>query len=461
MKLIHTLTFILSLLLIPVHSAHSADLSPQARLRKLSLHIRGITPEAEDYENLKKASHENSEEDFFALKTQEYLKSPQHVGKMMTRLDELFKVRPTSYPPEIIGLDDSVELEQGKFNNDQSRMRNSMDELFRAIPKYNRSWDQLLLAKDYTLFRNYINNLAVDNKSIPQSVYESGFFDSLVPDTVYTNRKSLMTRFEFDKDDLRVAGALTTWRFVTRYTNSDINRNRRRSAAIYRIFLCDVMRPTATASEKDTQELFDLTFPKSATQGSALSSHAEQKHGTDAACMACHHKLDPMGQTLDGLGSILFEAPYPGSLVIDHIDGSIEKQPARGLGELALEITRSPEYASCQVRHFWEWFIGRDIPLSESRLAELRDKFDSVGRRTNDFVAFLVNQPEFIRIPGAVLSKSALYYRANQRLASCNSCHVASSGQSGLPPSFLQFPIGGSPENHTRWLKKISVAFIF
>src|SRR4051812_25317378 len=56
-------------------------LSPQARLRKLSFHLKGITPIEEEYGALKEAIKNENTETFFSRKAQEYLASPQHIGK--------------------------------------------------------------------------------------------------------------------------------------------------------------------------------------------------------------------------------------------------------------------------------------------------------------------------------------------------------------------------------------------
>src|SRR6185436_19032710 len=81
-------------------------------------------------------------------------------------------------------------------------------------------------------------------------------------------------------------------------------------------------------------------------------------------------------------------------LVFKRKDGSLVNIGGRGLGDLALAITKQPEYAQCQARTFWRWFLGNK-PLSEEKAQELAQTFNSLERKPNHFISYIVNLPEF------------------------------------------------------------------
>ena len=71
-------------------------------------------------------------------------------------------------------------------------------------------------------------------------------------------------KVSFAENDLRLAGALTTPLFFSRYATTGINKNRRRAAAIFRIFLCDKMTAAIPAMETIDDATFNLLYPEMA-----------------------------------------------------------------------------------------------------------------------------------------------------------------------------------------------------
>jgi hypothetical protein len=122
---------------------------------------------------------------------------------------------------------------------------------------------------------------------------------------------------EFNSSDKRIAGALTTERFFARNINTALNKNRKRAAAVFRIFLCDEMEAAIAETDNNFDFLLDLVFPKT---GSITSSDAvavlnnENDHGNRADCMSCHYKLDPMGKNFGGSGVSLAPIAFKGAL---------------------------------------------------------------------------------------------------------------------------------------------------
>lgn len=453
--------------LVGANSSYGQELTPAAKLRKLSLHIRGLTPSTQDYEELALQALKQSDLNIFMeTKTKEYLRSPEHVAKMSTRLDELFRLKPADSPPEKYFIDilkDSPpRMSRFGSNND---VFNSADFLFRKIIAEDLSWDHLITGSDYTTF-------------VPSydSVPGSGPLQRYSPDLEFLEAllegRALKTQVEYNtlvhltsvgKTDARLAGAVTTFRFLQRYTNSTTNRSRKRAAAVFNIFLCDEMRPVIVSTEKDDREALAQAFAVKRTPGGP-SAHAiaiargkmseEAKHGRDPMCMSCHYKLDPLAKSFAGIGDVLPEEGSRGALVFKREDGSMVNIPGNGLGDLGRALVRQPEYARCQVKHFWNWFVGKDVVLKPKRLEELVRKFNEFGRRPNRFVSYLVNQPEFYTLPAAVSPLVRSYRRAEVHLKECSTCHSMSIG----PDPFLPLPIGGSLKNHRQWIDKIAAS---
>jgi hypothetical protein len=439
----------------PDISKNENFLTDEARFRKLSLHLRGITPELSEYSALSEARKAGKLDDFFASKTKQYLASPAHAGKMIDRLDELFRVRTASGLPET-----RLEIESGNPSLlPGGETYNSMDLLFQEIATKNLSWDTLLSGKSYKVpsFQQPLNPNQTSDLAFFADVAENlpqppdPFVPPPMQNTIYPA--------QFDSTDPRIAGAVTTARFFNRYSTTDLNKNRGRAAAIFRIFLCDEMHQVVPNDPASDSDLINQAFPNNGTKP---TSHFEQihpsikiiqdPHGTDPSCMACHYKLDPLGRSFLTSTMVLSEVPSPGALVFKRYNESTVSIAGQGLGDLATAILAQPDYKRCQVTQFWKWFIDGGTPPTESRLEELVAQFDSVQHRTNDFIAYLVNQPDFFYAPSSPTTGITLT-DVKSSLQRCDGCH------SGLTnthiPSFVQLPIGGLITQYQKWLEDI------
>jgi hypothetical protein len=415
----------------------ASPVSSATYLRKASLAIRGITPSKFDYEGLSKATTENRTAQFLSGKIREYLASDEHIDKMEFRLQELFELFPSAFSfasPLLPSIEPEL-LKEFEYET-----QNSLNELFRRITARNLTWDTLLLGKRYSVFKRNSPVFSPRSDSDYYSAVHSFPTDKFPQDLAFAG------------DDPRVAGALTTGRFIGRYGNTAVNKNRRRAAAIFRIFLCDDMK-AVVVSEKDGQDgILDRVFPDQPEGMPGPSVRGDQRHGADAACFKCHYKLDPMGRTFQSTGLNLSPFASPGALVYTTDAGRKVDLPGRGIGEVAQAITEQPEYVQCQVRRFWNWFIGDDIDISSSTMAELESKFNEVHRQPNDFIAYLMTRSEFGAVSGIADPRQQLITDVKRILQHCNGCH---SGRK--VPNFTNWPIGGSDSQHLIWLDKIRV----
>lgn len=432
-------------------ASSGGELSPQARLRKLSFHLRGVAPSADDYRALGKAIQVGQLEAFFQSKTREYIASHEYVGKMIDRLDELFRLRTAAGLPET-RLAGAAEIANPSLAGFETL--NAMDLLFEDMVLKNQSWDALLLSREYRIpSAKPISGGSASDRDFLGSVAPQVALPPMAPGqpTQPTTEAQTFLSVPFDSADPRIAGAITTARFFSRYNTTNVNRSRGRAAAIFRTFLCDDMRAVVEPKAGEDDDLLKKAFPKPKPDGwhsTAALANAD-KHGTEASCMACHYKLDPMGRSFFTTGSTLSEDAAPGALIYKGADGKMVNIKSRGLGDIANALVQRPEYVSCQVTHFWRWFVRSDEMPTTARLGELTAEFNRLGRRSNDFVAYLVNQKEFYtNDESSFVSLQAVRPMVDR----CTNCHT---GIRIHIPNFLKFPIDGGAKSHEYWVTRI------
>lgn len=378
---------------------------------KLSKSLRGVPPTMEEREDFAKAIQTGTTEVFLKTKTQEYLASDKFTFKLKQKVDELLRFQ-----------------QQTAFDKSPTDSGTAYDRMVSDVIQSNSSWDQLLLSKSY----RYLPAVAWD---FPRAYDEDKFFmlpsQGGAPPPSYDEfllpgLERVVHSVTFAPDDLRIAGIVTTPRFFGRYVNTALNKNRRRAAAVFRVFLCDSMAPSvpATDSQGEKQD-FDTIFPghSSYTEDDIRRNTQADVHGQLMDCKSCHYKLDPLGQVFGFSAATLSPIAAAGNLTFKGLDGRAVSIPLRGLGDMATALVQQPEYEKCQVRHFWRWYIGKDVPVSRHKELELVQKFNDFGRKTQDFVAYLVSLPEFKERPQALTEEQLLARRAVSIMKNCNSCH--------------------------------------
>lgn len=428
---------------VPVQGA---PLSEIAQLHKLSMALRGVSPTAEEYQALRDALTADKAQDFLAYKTKEYLQTAAFNERMVLKLDELFYLKNTSVRPNLVPG-------QMVRDTDSPLQYSATDNLFRDIFSKNLSWDTLLVGKSYRVpfFKEQSKEIEFYNGALDAPVAISNIF-TFFPATEPDSYKEI----QFDAKDPRIAGVITSPRFFSRYSATSLNKNRRRAAAIFRAFLCDPM-VSAIPENHDSKSLSDLVFPEGETvTEEQIVTSTETLHGTQADCMACHYKLDPMGLTLRESTMSINDQPSPGALVFKNSKNEIINKPGAGVGEVAKFITEQPDYVSCQIETFWNWFIGSDVPLSKKTRTQIADSFNSMDRRAGDFVAYLVSRPEF-KIRYSKDPQRMMVVEAKNLLKRCDSCHDGVKLKENIElPRFAAWPVGGDSTKAANWIQKIS-----
>ena len=157
-----------------------------------------------------------------------------------------------------------------------------------------------------------------------------------------------------------------------------------------------------------------------------------------------------MGKTFRTSSFKLSPFTSPGALSYKDDSGRLINTPVSSIGELALEIFKQPQYKQCQVKHFWNWFIGKDIVLDKETLSSLTKTFTDLEQRPNDFIAHLVNTKSFYSLNENKTNETVNLNHVKPILRKCSQCHTALS-----IPDFYQLPIESSAK-HLEWMTKIT-----
>ncbi|MGZ3768804.1 MAG: hypothetical protein ACXVCP_04865 [Bdellovibrio sp.] len=431
----------------------SAQSSNEVYLFKLSKTLRsGTVPTVAERNALFQAEKANTVDNFFSEKIQEYVHSSLFKFKLKTFIDEHFRLSADKNLNSTTIYGYSTLPPKGAY-----------DYLVEKIVSDNLVWDSLLLAKNYTYeyfrFPTFYKTDRSFYKNILGLKQELDIVEDVNSSPYEGDTKTLIKEdVSFDPQDSRIAGVLTTPRFLTRYQNTALNKNRRRAAAIFRSFMCDDMVAAIPPKTADSEESdFGILLP--ATPAPSVGDTTEEKlrkelsksdpHGSMPGCMACHYKLDPMGRTFALSAAGLSDKPSPGALIYNNNGHQVDIK-VTGVGDLAQKITQQKEYVDCQVNLFWKWFIGKDFPKTEARHNELVAQFESVGRRPLDFISYLVRSPEFKAPPVLLTEAQILSRKAGKVLRRCFDCHKNQDQNEMMRTWDLSdFPFGKTDKEHS------------
>ena len=449
---------IFALLMSVTFTFASVSVSDAKKLRRISLLLAGKDFKDEIATQILDIPDEKIDSEIDSLKKWDsiinsYLQSHEFAEKMRWRILELLRLKTDlNFTP--LGVEKRTE---SNIYTGEKRF-SAVDQLILKMIIENKSWDDLLLEKSYQFeIRN--SDLADDNSDSDfnffRSLYDVQIFNQIPQKHILGHQQLVKVSPENENQKIASSGVITTQRFISRYPTTKVNKNRKRAATLFRVFLCDDMKPVVLPSVSEDETLIQLAsgvFTQKENEHSKLQTE-EQKHGSDPQCQGCHYKLDPMGKLFRNIGKTLNSTPAPGALVYRRKNNELVEIPLRGIGDLGKALIQLPEYQQCQVRHFWDWFIGKDIPLSEALLSELTTEFNRLERKPKDFIKVLLHRPEFSQDDSSINNSNLVTLQSvSPLLERCYGCHLGMN----LIPSFTQLPIGGSLQSHQYWINKIS-----
>tara|TARA_B110001454_G_C12723312_1_gene436644 strand:+ start:59965 stop:61494 length:1530 start_codon:yes stop_codon:yes gene_type:complete len=430
--------FISFLLLINCGTSVAQELAIEHKLKKLSYVVRGKNPSAAEYVDVVEKLKSMPVEKVLELKLDEYLKSKEFGMKFANKVSDTFRMdqAPISYNftsdySKYSGVPLSPEYGSYKYGYSAFHL------LVREILETNSPWTDILNRKNYFVF--YSKNES--DFGLQQLLFYSGLqpklkeFDMLpiseLTDTsldkTYNSDAENFTgvRISFPGDDKRIAGALTTPSFLSRYVTTGVNSNRRRAAAVFRTFLCKDMVASIPVPKEGVDENKKLAL---AGEGqyteNDLVNHTKmtQIHGTNVDCQHCHKQLDPLGDLFNLSPNRLNAKASIGALNYYNEDGEFSKHTVDGIGNLGSVLTTEKDYFSCQVRHFWKWIYGENSILTPSQEIELVKAFKDVNQKPQDFIKHLVMKKDFYT-PVQYTESQLATVSAYKTLKKCQGCH--------------------------------------
>jgi len=118
-------------------------------------------------------------------------------------------------------------------------------------------------------------------------------------------------------------------------------------------------------------------------------------HRSQAVCASCHGFMDPLGFPLESFDAVgAYRATEAGKPV--DASGSLEDQTFNGLPGLAEALKKTPEVASCMVKHLYRYSTGAaESPGEDTAVEQLSTRFSSTGYRLRSLFLELVSSEGF------------------------------------------------------------------
>lgn len=413
-------------LILAVFASFSVQADPRVEwARKASLHLIGVEPEDSVY----KAVRAMDPADFSQFQV-EFINKLQagesYQNKMITEITEhlgLPATHPRLYTP----------------NEKLLSVR-----LMRPIVKDEAPWSSLFNSR----------SIPIDANSLPEIMFYKRIFKSELKElmTAGDTSKPLILTAKSEAQNNAMAGFFTTPDFFNRYYATETNLNFKRAAALYRLIMCNDMKPVILSDAAMERGILELSIAD--LQGKldqTVQAHSlEERHASEPGCRTCHNHLDgpaklfntsPKSPTGDSLRSFLF---YGG-----------ENREVLGLGQWVDQALATDTSKRCQVRFFWDLFVGQNVPLPEPALNELVSTYDSVGQSFNKMVQTMVLRPEFSATAEDLERKPVTFSDVKSILKRCDSCHES---EPHIPAFGAKAKFGWSlvGNAHEEWLGSIA-----
>lgn len=237
-----------------------------------------------------------------------------------------------------------------------------------------------------------------------------------------------------------------------------------KSAAFFRIYLCDEMQPVilspknkkskaALALVQPNQNL-PLSMPTPSSVTNTIATHVR------ADCASCHDKLDPMQKYLDIKATPNQKAPVSrvgafDFVYVDYTGKKITLTLPSG-SDLPQRISQEPQYIRCQSEKFWNWYVGSDVPLTPEKRERLEQVYKQAKSKPVEIIKHLVSQKDYASDEFG--SEPVLFGAVRPIFSKCNSCH---SGTDEIIPALTRIPFGydfkldDKMSEHVSILKKV------
>ena len=357
------------------------SLSDSARLRRLSIDLRGYPPTLEEIHQLQNATKglNNSERVIqdLTLSMVESSAFPKQMGHFwakiyQTRQDE------TLYSAEDLGMENPFRFAYA--------VGDEPIQIVQEVIAENLPWYQVVTA-DWTMVNEDLFQLYPVVLDEPHSFEE-----------VPWQRAHYL-------DGRPNAGILSSNGFWWRYETSSNNASRARANQISRIFLChDYLH-------QNVQFNTDLDLTASIAQSQAVKTESE--------CLSCHASLDPLASFLGGV-FVPRKSPFE-EMRIYHpereniwtlqtgIAPSYFGETGSHLGDLGRLIAQDESFLQCTIEHTWNFLFQREVaPQHFEKIQEFRDAFVEGGWDYTSLILAMVNSSEYQNAQPKILNPEQL-----------------------------------------------------
>ena len=224
------------------------------------------------------------------------------------------------------------------------------------------------------------------------------------------------------------------------YPDTATNLNRKRANYVLATLLCETLAPTPVPEDREPDPAPD------------------DPHASDANCIGCHYRLDPLARyfdrwrpPLDGNNKVVFDSTRAAQGELQVIDGDQRREyTGVGLRELSTAILSDPRFPACTVEKAWSFVFGATVPLGDSdrrRYVDILGQSDSL----QTLLSALVEHPLFWtdRQP-----RGQLFSDIRPGLAACTTCHASDQGpQPRFSPQ--EYPYRLDAEQNAQLLKRV------
>lgn len=352
-------------------------------LRRVSFLIRGVPPAVEDINSVANLS-EDAYKKKLDSKITEYLNSDLYAEKMRLRYLELLRLKISPYYlPVLYQSDNFLQEYIDKMNHILVQRGSSvLDNYLIDLFKSDESLNLLLTGTQYSF--NEVNKTGLNELDFYQDIFNvDKFSQAHLP-------IKLVAKTQQQKQSL--AGIITTPRFFERYFSSSTNLNRRRAAAVFRVFLCNDISLGVGNVQSEKDHLMAIALNKKAESDNSISMNSPamaKTNANDNKCNRCHYSLDPLGKAFEYSLHRLTQEPIEGRLKYEFADSKVKVNvPFKNLNEMGQVIVKQKEFSYCQAQHMWNWFVGKDI--ENKKLAYWSSYLDQQSRKPKKYIKKLL-----------------------------------------------------------------------
>jgi hypothetical protein len=402
--------------------AVAQELPPQVFLYKISMRLVGHPPTLEEKNLLRSKLRSSCDtvsclESFFRSFIREKMNQSEFYAIAYEKVTERmgYKAPPSTALSQII--------QAGKATDSASEGRDFMliyrtfkenapiDDLFTSQIVTDPIYPDISAAN--TSFERFSIDVSKMSRPPSQSTYD-----------LRLENGSTITAAEFNLNGHpNVSGLFSSTRFLLRYWNSPINLNRKRSAAFFRLMLCDSMSPALERETQKEKELrLALGISDEQTSLDELAKIHLNKHANQKDCAVCHDRLDPLGRTMRPLEIGVSGVPFKGRLRFANSLSENADIPVDNFHDLTVKTTQQSKYIDCQTNWMIETFLGKDLGLPPLRFAEVLKVVENNKRRVKSTIEELLMLPEFRGLVPKIIEPASLV-AAKAVLSNCSECH--------------------------------------